>query len=169
MIRPSVRQQAGFTLVELTTAMVISAILILSFSSVIIFSRKELTNTAARINLSRDQVLFDRYVRTKLTSTVSDSMKIYPNSYAESIDSSANSGVILRSVSSDSTKHHLSVVSGQLLWVEDSIQHTPVDAIIHDLTFTERKISSGKSLLINLILIAEPDTMESSWSITLRN
>lgn len=163
------RSQAGFTLVELTTAMVASAILILGFSTVIIFTRKELTNTAARVGLGRDQVLIDRYIRTKLTSTISDSMKIYANSYAESIDSTSTEGVILRAVDADSTVYHVSVASGQLIWLEDSVSHSPIDGTISDLTFTERTITTGKNLSISMGLCTTSDTIDTQWSITLRN
>ena len=67
----------GFSLVELSTAMVASMILMLGFSAVIVFSRKQLTDTNVRVALSYDQVLIDRYIRTKLTSTISDSMQIF--------------------------------------------------------------------------------------------
>lgn len=163
------RDQGGFTLVELITAMIASAILILGFSTVIIFTRKELTNTATRVGLGQDQVLIDRYVRTKLTSTISDSMKIFENTYAESIDSAATSGIILRAVDSDTTIYHISVSSGQLIWKEDSVTHYPVDATIHNLTFSERTISTGKNLTISMDLCSSTDTLEAEWSITLRN
>jgi len=168
MRRPSTNQ-AGFTLVELITAMVASAILILGFSTVIIFARKELTNTATRVGLGQDQVLIDRYVRTKLTSTISDSMKIFSSAYAESIDSTATSGSILRAVDADSTVYHVSVSGGLLVWMEDSTSHSPVDATIDGLTFSERTVTSGKVLSISLNLCSSSDTLETRWSITLRN
>ncbi|MCF7808065.1 MAG: prepilin-type N-terminal cleavage/methylation domain-containing protein [Candidatus Marinimicrobia bacterium] len=163
------RNEAGFTLVELTTAMLVSAILILSFSTVILFTRKELTNTAARVGLGQDQVLMDRYIRTKLTATISDSMKIYTNSYAESVDSTSTSGVILKAVSADSTVYHISASAGQLVWMEDSIAHEPVDGTISSLNFTERTISSGKNLSIMMEICSASDTLKTEWSITLRN
>ena len=161
--------QSGFTLVELMAAMVASAILILGFSTVLIFARKELSNTATRVGLGQDQVLIDRYVRTKLTATVSDSMKIFPSEYAESIDSASTSGIILRAVDADSTVYHISVSSSKLLWMEDSVSHSPVDADIHGLSFSERTIATGKNLTISMDLCSGSDTLAAEWSITLRN
>jgi len=60
----------GFSLVELTSAMVASAILVIGFGSVILMSRNQLAATNTRVGLGYDQVIIDRYVRTKLTTTV---------------------------------------------------------------------------------------------------
>lgn len=162
-------KQAGFTLVELTAAMVASTILIIGFSSVIVFSRQQLTDTATRVGLGYDQVLIDKYIRTKLTSTISDSMKIYPNAMAEGIDSTSTSGTILRAVDADSTVYHLELSSGMLVWMVDSTLHQPVDCIIDGLTFSERTGSSTKNLTINMNLCSNSDTIAAEWSITLRN
>ena len=160
----------GFSLVELTSAMVASAILILGFGSVIVMSRQQLADTNTRVSLSYDQVLLDNYVRTKLTATVSDSMKIYANSADEMSGTTSSTGTILRAVDADSTVYHLNLTDNTLLWVtDDSINHNPVDARISDLIFTERVGNIGKILSLRLNLISDEDTLECAWSITLRN
>ncbi len=159
----------GFSLVELISAMAASMILILGFSSVIVFSRSQLTQTNIRVGLSYDQVLMDRYVRTKLTSTISDSMQIYADATAEESSTTSTSGTILRAVDADSTVYHLGMSSNTLEWMIDSTSHIPVDAHISDLLFTERVGNFGKILDVNMNLCSADDTLSVAWTITLRN
>lgn len=159
----------GFSLVELTAAMAASMILILGFSTVILFSRQQLSDAAVRVALGYDQVLLDNYVRTKLTSTISDSMRIYANSTDEMNGITSTSGSILRAVAADSTVYHLDVTDGTLLWMVDSTVHHPVDCNIDALVFTERTLANGKALAISMKLCDGGDTLSTSWSMTLRN
>lgn len=164
------RYNRGFSLVELTSAMVASAILVIGFGSVILMSRQQLADTNTRVGLSYDQVILDRYVRTKLTSTVSDSMRIYANASDESSQTTSTSGTILRAVDADSTIYHLDLTNNTLLWVtNDTIDHNPVDSEISDLLFTERVGNIGKILSLSMNLISDEDTLSCAWTITLRN
>ena len=164
------RNNNGFSLIELTSAMVASAILMIGFGSVILMSRNQLTATNTRVGLGYDQVIIDRYVRTKLTSTVSDSMRIYADSTAEVANTTSSSGTILRAVDADSTIYYLKLSNNTLLWVtDDSITHNPVDSHISDLLFTERTGNIGKILNVSMNLISNDDTLSVAWSLTLRN
>ncbi len=166
----SFRDNRGFSLVELTSAMVASAILVIGFGSVIVMIRQQLSDTNIRVALGYDQVIIDRYIRTKLTSTVSDSMRIYATPEDEASNTTSSSGTILRAVDADSTIYHLDLTDNTLLWVtDDSLSHNPVDAEISDLLFTERAGNIGKILNVSMKLISEEDTLEVAWSITLRN
>ena len=164
------RNNRGFSLVELTSAMVASAILVLGFGSVIVMSRQQLTDTNTRVGLGYDQVIIDRYVRTKLTSTVSDSMRIYADASDEAANTTSTSGTILRAVDADSTIYYLKLANNTLLWVtDDSVTHNPVDSDISDLLFTERVGNINKILTVSMNLISDEDTLAVAWSITLRN
>ncbi|MBT3253634.1 MAG: hypothetical protein HN995_00520 [Candidatus Marinimicrobia bacterium] len=166
----SFRNNKGFSLVELTSAMVASAILVIGFGSVIVMSRQQLSDTNTRVGLGYDQVIVDRYIRTKLTSTVSDSMRIYADAADELSNTTSTSGTILRAVDADSSIYHLDLTNNTLLWVtDDSISHNPVDSEISDLLFTERVGNIGKILNVSMNLISDEDTLEVTWSITLRN
>jgi len=160
---------SGFTLSELISAMAASMILMLGFSSVIVFSRSELTKTNTRVGLGYDQVLIDRYVRTRLTSTISDSMQIFTDEAAEANSTTSTSGSILRAVDADSTVYHISLVENIFQWMVDSTTHTPIDAEISDLVFTEQTGNFGKLLNLNMNLCSTGDTLALEWSITLRN
>ncbi|MCF7826832.1 MAG: hypothetical protein K9M55_02355 [Candidatus Marinimicrobia bacterium] len=164
----STRNQ-GFSLVELTSAMVASAILVIGFGSVIVMSRNQLSDANVRVGLGYDQVILDRYVRTKLTSTVSDSMKIYADASDEAAGITSTTGTILRAVDADSTVYHLDITDNTLLWVTDSINHNPVDSEVIDLLFTERVGNIGKVLSLSMKLCSAGDTLASAWTITLRN
>jgi len=164
----STRNQ-GFSLVELTSAMVASAILVIGFGSVIVMSRNQLSDANVRVGLGYDQVILDRYVRTKLTSTVSDSMKIFADDSDEAAGITSTTGTILRAVDADSTVYHLDITDNTLLWVTDSISHNPVDSEVIDLVFTERVGSIGKVLSLSMKLCSSGDTLSSAWTITLRN
>ncbi|MEA3287327.1 MAG: prepilin-type N-terminal cleavage/methylation domain-containing protein [Candidatus Marinimicrobia bacterium] len=159
----------GFTLVELISAMTASMILIMGFGSVIVFSRSQLTQTNVRVGLGYDQVLIDRYVRTKLTTTVSDSMQIFVDAAAEASSTTSTTGSILRSVDADSTVYHLGITGGSLQWMIDSTTHTPVDCEVSELVFTERNGNHSKLLNLSMNLSSAGDTLACEWSITLRN
>ena len=166
----SFRNNKGFSLVELTSAMVASAILVLGFGSVIVMSRQQLSDTNIRVGLGYDQVIIDRYVRTKLTSTVSDSMRIYADASDEASNITSTSGTILRAVDADSTIYHLDLTDNTLLWVtDDSVTHNPVDSEISDLLFSERVGNLGKILNVSMNLVSDEDTLSVAWTITLRN
>ena len=159
----------GFTLAELTSAMLASAILVLGFGSVIVLTRQQLSDTSIRVGLGYDQVLIDRYVRTKLTSTVSDSMRIYLNANDEINNITSTSGTILRTVDSDSTVYHLYVTNNTLEWMIDSTAHIPIDCGVTDLLFTEQVGNFGKVLAVSMKLCSSDDTLSCAWTITLRN
>lgn len=165
----SSHKQSGFTLVEINIAMVASAILLISFSTVILFTRQQLADTATRVALGYDQVLIDYYIRTRLPPTISDSMMIYANATDEFNESPSTSGSILRAVDADSTVYHLEISNGTLAWMIDSTLHHPVDCLIDGLTFSERAGTSTKVLTINMNLCSNDDTLALEWSLTLRN
>jgi len=120
--------------------------------------------------LGYDQVIIDLYVRTKLTTTVSYSMRIYADSTDEVSKTTSTSGTILRAVDADSSIYHLKLANNTLLWVtDDSITHNPVDCHIADLLFTERTGNIGKILGVSMNLISDEDTLAVAWTITLRN
>jgi prepilin-type N-terminal cleavage/methylation domain-containing protein len=170
MINMRSRNNRGFSLVELTSAMVASAILVLGFGSVIVMSRQQLSDTNTRVGLGYDQVIIDRYVRTKLTSTVSDSMRIYADEAAEAANTPSSSGTILRAVDADSSTYHLRLANNTLEWItDDSVTHNPVDGRISDLLFTERIGNINKILNISMNLISDEDTLAVAWTLTLRN
>ncbi|NQV14291.1 hypothetical protein HQ531_02450 [bacterium] len=163
------RHNSGFSLVELTSAMFASAILLLGFGSVLVFSRKQLSETSMRVGLGYDQVLVDNYVRTKLTSTVSDSMQIFANAADEATSTTSTSGTILRAVDADSTIYHIDIANNTLEWMVDSTLHTPTDATIANLLFSERQGVMNKILEVTMDLVSDDDTLSVAWSITLRN
>ena len=159
----------GFSLVELSSAMVASFILMIGFGSVIVMSRDQLSATNTRVGLSYDQVLLDRYVRTKLYSTVSDSMQIFSSIADENSATTSTTGSILRTVDSDSTIYHLEINNGTLEWMIDSTSHNPVDCGVSDLVFIERVGNFGKILNLSMNLVSDNDTLACAWTITLRN
>ena len=161
--------QSGFSLVELTTAMVASLLLVMSFSSVVVFSRHQLTEARTRIGFSNDQVVIDNYIRSKLTGTISDSMKIYTDADAQATGIASETGAILRAVDPDSTVFHLQLNESKLLWMEGSTAHLPIDSDVSGLCFTEQTGLHGKTLSIRMKLSAAEDTLDAAWSLSLRN
>ena len=149
--------------------MVASFILMIGFGSVIVMSRDQLSATNTRVGLSYDQVLLDRYVRTKLYSTVSDSMQIFSSIADENSATTSTTGSILRTVDSDSTIYHLEINNGTLEWMIDSTSHNPVDCGVSDLVFIERVGNFGKILNLSMNLVSDNDTLACAWTITLRN
>ena len=164
------KRQSGFTLAELLAAVATSSVVILAFGSALMFTRQEFTAASERVGLAQDAVVIDRYVRSKLTIGVSDSLTIYADAAAEAAEVTSLTGTILRIVEPDSTSHHISLSGTQLVWVEaDTNVSYPVDAGVTNLFFRERPGNQGKLIDMSLDVMSETDTMTYSWNITLRN
>lgn len=163
------RFSRGTTLVELMVATVISSIVAIGFSSVVMFTRNMYNDTRVRSQLSQDAFVVDQYVRTKLTSQIADSLKIFASTSDEISGTTSNSGVILRSVRMDGTVDHLYVSSQQLVWEIDTLTHNPVDSDISEILFSERAGYSKKILTVHLTLAEEGDSIELEWVVAIRN
>jgi type II secretory pathway component PulJ len=159
----------GTTLVELMIATVISSIVAIGFSSVLMFTRNMYNDTMIRSQLSQDAYVVDQYVRTKLTSQRSDSLKIYASASDEGSDVTSTSGLILRSVRMDGTVDHLSSNGTNLEWKIDTLIHSPIDSEISELLFTERTGYSKKMLTVKMVLAEAGDSIELEWLVAIRN
>jgi len=159
----------GTTLVELMIATVISSIVAIGFSSVLMFTRNMYNDTMVRSQLSQDAFVVDQYVRTKLTSQVSDSLQIFASASDESSEITSTSGIILRSVRMDGTVDHLSANGLNLEWRIDSLIHSPIDSDISEILFTERTGYSKKMLDVTMVLSEEGDSIELEWIVAIRN
>jgi type II secretory pathway component PulJ len=159
----------GTTLVELMIATVISSIVAIGFSSVLMFTRNMYNDTMIRSQLSQDAYVVDQYVRTKLTSQRSDSLKIYASASDEGSDVTSTSGLILRSVRMDGTVDHLSANGTNLEWKIDTLIHSPIDSEISELLFTERTGYSKKMLTVKMVLAEAGDSIELEWLVAIRN
>ncbi|MBT3228740.1 MAG: hypothetical protein HOD43_13915 [Candidatus Marinimicrobia bacterium] len=159
----------GTTLVELMIATVISSIVAIGFSSVLMFTRNMYRDTLVRSQLSQDAFVVDQYVRTKLTSQVADSLKIYASASDEGSEITSSSGVIMRSVRMDGTVDHLSANSQILEWKIDTVTHSPIDSDISGLLFSESTGYSKKMLTVNMQLVEEGDSISLEWIVAIRN
>lgn len=159
----------GTTLVELMIATVISSIVAIGFSSVLMFTRNMYNDTMVRSQLSQDAYVVDQYVRTKLTSQQTDSLKIFASASDEGSDITSSSGVIMRSVRMDGTVDHLSANGLILEWKIDTLIHNPIDSDISELLFTERTGYSKKMLNVKMVLAEAGDSIELEWIVAIRN
>lgn len=163
------RNSRGTTLVELMIATVISSIVAIGFSSVLMFTRNMYRDTMIRSQLSQDAFVVDQYVRTKLTSQIADSLKIYASASDENSDITSSSGVIMRSVRMDGTVDHLAANSQNLEWKIDNVTHSPIDSDISELLFSERTGYSKKMLTVNMQLVEQGDSISLEWIVAIRN
>jgi len=163
------RNSRGTTLVELMIATVISSIVAIGFSSVLMFTRNMYNDTIIRSQLSQDAFVVDQYVRTKLTSQIADSLKIFASASDESSEITSSSGVIMRSVRMDGTVDHLAVNGTSLEWTIDSAMHNPIDSDIAELLFTERTGYSKRMLTVNMQLVEGGDSLSLEWIVAIRN
>lgn len=159
----------GTTLVELMVAIVISSIVAIGFSSVLMYTRNMYRDTVVRSQLSQDAFVVDQYVRTKLTSQIADSLKIFANASAEASQTTSSSGTILRSVRIDGTVDHLAVNGTDLEWEIDSLIHHPIDSGIAELLFTERTGYTKKILNVKIVMSEADDSIELEWIVAVRN
>ncbi|NQV40730.1 MAG: prepilin-type N-terminal cleavage/methylation domain-containing protein [Candidatus Marinimicrobia bacterium] len=159
----------GTTLVELMIATVISSIVAIGFSSVLMFTRNMYNDTMVRSQLSQDAYVVDQYVRTKLTSQQTDSLKIFASASDEDSDITSSSGVIMHSVRMDGTVDHLSANGLILEWKIDTLIHNPIDSDISELLFTERTGYSKKMLTVKMVMEEAGDGIELEWIVAIRN
>lgn len=164
-----IRNTSGTTLVELMVAVVISSIVAIGFSSVLMYTRNMYNDTQVRSQLSRDAFVVDQYVRTKLTSQLADSLKIYANASDESSEITSSSGTIMRSVRTDGTIDHLAVDGGKLEWTIDSLTHFPIDSDVSTILFTESSGYSKKMLNVIMVMEVADDSIELEWIVAIRN
>jgi len=159
----------GTTLVELMVAIVISSIVAIGFSSVLMYTRNMYRDTMVRSKLSQDAFVVDQYVRTKLTSQVSDSLKIFASASDEASEITSTSGIILRSVRTDGTVDHLEVNGQNLEWTIDSLTHYPIDASVSQILFTERTGYTKKILNVKITMSQSEDSIDLEWVVAVRN
>lgn len=165
----NIHRSAGTTLVELMVAIVISSIVAIGFSSVLMYTRNMYRDTMVRSQLSQDAFVVDQYVRTKLTSQIGDSLKIFSDAAAEASQTTSSSGSILRSVRVDGIVDHLEVIGTRLEWEIDSLIHYPIDSDISAMTFRERMGYTKKILNARITMSEGDDSIELEWIVAIRN
>jgi len=163
------RWSRGTTFPEIMIALVIAGIIAIGYSSMLMFTRNLYNDTTVRSQLSQDAYIIDKYVRSKLSLQLGDSLRIYADEAAELAGTTSTSGTILRSVRTDSTVDHLSVVSSQLVWKVDSLAHYPIDSNIATLLFSTRSGYSKTMLDISLTLYEGSDSLSLEWIVSIRN
>lgn len=163
------RSQEGFTLVELSTGMVAGTILVLAFTSILVFSRNQSTAATQRVNALQDVWVLDEYIHKQLIKTMSDSVLIYADSTAEQSDSPSNSGSILRTADIDGNSYRIATSNQSLTWEINGTSYNPVDAKIPSLSFQESSSSSGKKVNMGITFLSGEDTLAYEWIITFRN
>lgn len=163
------RNEDGFTLVELSTSMTAGIILLLAFTSVLVFSREEASATAERVSTLRDGWMLDRYLRNTLAETVGDSVLIYADLLAEASDTPSSSGTILKTVDPAGNTYRIAASNQNLVWQENGVTQYPVDAQVLNLAFQRTDSPYGRRLNLDISFLSAQDTVTYGWIITFRN
>jgi len=162
-------RENGFTLVELTSAMVGGTILVIAFASILVFSNNQASYANRRVALQEDMIMLDTYLREKLVSTIGDSLRIYTDAVAEQNGSPSDSGSILVTKDISNNQYRLAPLNQQLDWKINSLSYKPVDAKLFYLNFKKVNSSFGKRVDISMTISEEDDTLTSEWTFAFRN
>lgn len=162
-------RENGFTLVELTSAMVGGTILVIAFASILVFSNKQASSANRRVSLQVDMIMLDTYLREQLLNTVGDSLLIYTDVAAEQNGSASVSGSIMVTKDIENNQYRLAPLNQHLDWQKNTLSHKPVDAKLLNLNFRKINSSVGKGVDISMTISEEDDTLTSEWTLAFRN
>ncbi|MCF7808006.1 MAG: prepilin-type N-terminal cleavage/methylation domain-containing protein [Candidatus Marinimicrobia bacterium] len=159
----------GTTLPEIMIALVIAGIVAIGYGSMLLYTRTMYNNTVIRSQLSQDALIIDQYIRSNLTLQISDSLKIYADSTAENAGTPSSSGTVMRAMRIDNTVDHVEVISSQLVWEIDSLQHYPIDSDVASILFTSYAGNNTDMLDVDIQLVESTDTLDLTWTVSIRN
>lgn len=165
----SLKNNEGFTLVEVSAGMAAGVILLLSFSSLLVFSRQQTSAVTERISALRDGWMLDRYLRNSLSKTLGDSVRIYTDANAEQNDSPSNTGTILKTEDQNGNTYRIAVSNQDLVWQVNGLTHHPVDAEVIGLAFQQMSSRYSKNLDVDITFLSDKDTLTYDWVISFRN
>jgi len=162
-------RENGFTLVELSSAMVASTILVIAFASILVFINNQIFSAAGRVDLQRDIAMFDRYLREQMLFTESDSLIIYADALAEQNGLASNSGSILVTQDINDNQYRLALLDQYLEWSKNTLSYEPVEARVLDLNFEKSGSFQRPGIAINMSLFNNNDTLNCEWNLAFRN
>ena len=162
-------KEQGFTLVELSSVLVINSILVITFATILYMNQKQSRSIQHSIDTQRDMLILDKFVHNHLLKTFSDSLFIYVDESSEQAQTPANSGVILVTKDPDGNSYRITSNNNQLVWEKNATTLYPVTAAIADLNFSRSPATGNKYIEIEMNLYQETDTVRYVKSFIPRN
>ena len=162
-------KEQGFTLVELSSVLVINSILVITFATILYMTQKQSRSIQHSIDTQRDMLILDKLVHNHLLKTFSDSLFIYVDESSEQAQTPANSGVILVTEDPDSNTYRITSDNNQLVWEKNATTLYPVTASIADLNFSRSNTPGDEYIEIEMNLYQETDTVRYVKSFIPRN
>ncbi len=162
-------KEQGFTFVELSSVMVINAILIIAFASILYMNQTQSSTIQHSIESQRDMLILDKFVHNHLLKTFSDSLFIYVNDSSEQAQIPSNNGAIMVTKDSDNNSYRITSDNNQLVWEKNATVLYPLTASISDLNFSRSPATGNKYVEIAINLYQETDTVRYVKSFIPRN
>jgi len=162
-------KEQGFTFVELSSVMVINAILIITFATILYMIQKQSSTIQHSVDSLRDMLILDKFVHNHLLKTFSDSLFIYVDESSEQAQTPSNSGAILVTKDSDGNSYRISSDNNQLVWEKNATVLYPVTASIAGLNFSRSPATGNKYIEIAMNLYQTTDTVRYVKSFIPRN
>ena len=166
------KNNKGFTLVELSGAVVTGGILLLTFFSLMVYSHIETGNINERARGISDLVVADKLFSDLKLGYPIDSIKIYADDASESSGSNNTIGKILVANNGSGETIRISGTGSKLSYsYNNGTDIIEFDQPLTDIEFrkTTNAASGKQSLIINLSLYADRDTLNSNWTYAVRN
>ncbi|MCF7798026.1 MAG: hypothetical protein K9N11_08770 [Lentisphaeria bacterium] len=161
-------QEAGFTLVELSTGMTISTILLLTFAAILFLSRQQTAELNDRLSLYRDLMVLDLWTQRYIANAHGDSVAIYANATDEINDTRTNDGTILHLILPDSTWVRLAMAGQQFNWQVGLTDHYPLDAPVSQVRF-RRMPGQMDAIRLQTTIFNDEDSLSYDRLIVPRN
>ena len=165
----TVRNKKGFTLVELSTALAAGTILLLAFSSMLVFTSKESSAASRRAELLQDVLVLDGLVHKQLSKTIGDSLLIYADTTAEQNQTASNSGSILHAKDGDGNAYRVATSNQRLTWRINGVSQQVGDSEVTNLNFQRSSSSYGEKVDLAITFLMGEDTLNYEWIIAFRN
>lgn len=163
------RSRAGFSLVELSTTMVTSAILILTLAALLWIANTRMTALTAATALQNDVRVLNTYLDTYLWKSLADSLRIYTDNPAFEADNPSPSGTILTTVDKLGNRLRIFPLDNRLYWEKNGSAQPVLTNSLGYLQFQTDTLQSPPGLTVAVLMKHQRDSLYYERSISPRN
>jgi len=165
------KNESGFSLVELSSAIVSGGILLLTFFTLMVYGRNETDKISENVKLVNDSILLDGFFSQLSYDFPGDSINIFIDSSAEDAGTTNLTGSILKSSDSDGNSIRFAVLDSILSVLVNGTNSISLDQQVTTLAFTKDTITPNGSTTIQIAidLLTNGKTKNMVWKYACRN
>ncbi len=163
------RQQGGFTVIELSSVLVVNGILAVAFASILYINQDHSASIQRKIDIHNDIKVLNSHINSFLLRASASSILIYSDSDAEDAGTPSNSGTILTAGDFAGDSLRISASGNQLVWQKNATTINPLTSSVNGLTFSRNEVINPGYYHMMVNLVQNTDTMQYVKSFTPRN